>query len=571
MIRGALAIAGAALALVAPAAGANSTLAYPAGTTILAVTATDPAVALSVFRFTDNPVNCPGVLCASRIELRSPQLFTESPATDQCEDVGGDASAFDCRPLPALIAVVASAGPDVVSADGGGDLGLACADPATDVRALGGDDEVTTGCADDVISGGAGADALSAGDGVNTVGGDSGDDTVLTGIGADSLAGGEGNDALAGGAGDDSLAGGEDDDALAAGAGADTLAGGAGRDRLDGGDGADRLEGGDGADVLDGGASNDVLRGGAGRDLLVPGAGTDSVEGGDGVDTVAYAERTAPVSVRLSGGADDGEAGEADSIGASVENIVAGSAGDTLIGSEVANDIDGAAGNDFIVPGTGPDFVDAGPGDDNITSRDGVQDRVDCGAGVDRLVSDEFDIAVGCESNATSRELMSDVDNDGVSRSGGDCDDRNPARRPGLPDIPENGINEDCVAGDARFPKVLATVTSNWKVVPGRRVRASRLLANDVPDTATVELRCKGGGCFRGVRRRTLPNGKSRLNLRGFVRKRRLRARAQLEVRVLRPETVGRVWRIKVSKKLVVDTTVRCLRPGASRPGACPR
>ena len=229
------------------------------------------------------------------------------------------------------------------------------------------------------------------------------------------IRGGEGNDSIASGEQSDPavLDGGPGDDELQGGGGNDTLTGGAGNDSLKGWSGDDHLDGGPGDDQLygdyaltpdtpprellqDGGP--DLLDGGEGDDRLLGGGGPDVFVGGPGRDIADYSGRSAPVNLTLDGRADDGEAGEGDTIGDDVNRIVTGSGADVVYASARAESISTGAGNDTIDPGDGADEVDAGDGDDRISARDGAADRLDCGARADSVVIDATDEPLQCEA-----------------------------------------------------------------------------------------------------------------------------------------------------------------------------
>ena len=79
---------------------------------------------------------------------------------------------------------------------------------------------------------------------------------------------------------------------------------------------------------------------------------------------------------------DDGEAGEADTIAADVEDISGGAGNDVLAGNPLSNFFWGLAGDDTIV-----------------VSGDGVTDYVSCGTGTDTVTADTVDeIATDCEN-----------------------------------------------------------------------------------------------------------------------------------------------------------------------------
>ncbi len=106
-----------------------------------------------------------------------------------------------------------------------------------------------------------------------------------------------------------------------------------------------RLLGGTGADKVTTGAGADALSGDDGDDVLAAGAGADQVNAGDGDDEVRA-----------------------------------------------------GAGNDVVQGGFGADVISAEDGDDDVRVRDGVEDRIDCGAGTDVVDADTLDvIGDGCE------------------------------------------------------------------------------------------------------------------------------------------------------------------------------
>jgi Ca2+-binding RTX toxin-like protein len=355
--------------------------------------------------------------------------------------------------------------------------------------------------------------------------------------------------------------------------GTQTIVGGDGGDRITGVGDADSFAGGAGRDILRGGAGNDSLEGGAGRDTVDGGPGTDGISGGDGTDTVTYEDRAGnePVAISLDGTANDGAAGENDAVGADVEDAIGGAGDDTISGSPGPNEIEGGDGGDVIDGLGGRDTIDGGTGNDRITSRDGVQESVECGDGNDLAITDEFDSALNCETVQASRDLMPDVDNDGVPAPL-DCDDRNAARRPGLPDKPGNRVDENCDGADTPFTRVVTPVQSLFST-SGGRTRVLRLRVLDIPAGAVIELRCAGGkkrDCFKGTKRFRIKRGAAAKDVRGPVKGRELKANARLEVRVLAPDAIGKVVRYTMRKgNNLPKSKLLCVKPGTKRAKKC--
>ncbi|MDX6582596.1 MAG: hypothetical protein QOI10_1780 [Solirubrobacterales bacterium] len=235
----------------------------------------------------------------------------------------------------------------------------------------------------DALSGGTGRDTVSAGgapssvsftaDGVANDGYDYAPRTTSIGPDVEVLIGGANNDTLGGGTGSSDLRGGK---------GNDLLTGGSGPNRLDGGDGTDTLAGGSADDVLLGGAGTDGLNGNDGNDMLTGGTGPDTIAGGGGRDTGDWSAALSPVFLTPGDGADDGELGEGDLLGADVENLIGGAFNDSMTGAP------------------GPSMLSSGAGDDTITVTDGAADIVLCGAGDDGVGADSDDTV---ETTGTER------------------------------------------------------------------------------------------------------------------------------------------------------------------------
>ena len=108
-----------------------------------------------------------------------------------------------------------------------------------------------------------------------------------------------------------------------------------------------------------------------------------------------------------------------------------------------------------------------------------------------------------------------DADNDGVQRPT-DCDDNNPAAFPGAVDVPNDGVDQDCVGGDAELPILKRTVAYKlgygkaftvFSISPGQacacgrqdqlRVQGRGLQAQEGEDQGEEERRERGTDSIR--------------------------------------------------------------------------
>ncbi len=202
------------------------------------------------------------------------------------------------------------------------------------------------------------------------------------------------NETFTGLGGDDDLGGGGGDDVLAGGEGNDSLGGGAGNDRVLGEGGNDRLESSAGNDAVDGGAGDDVI-----GDQTLTGdddQGADDVHGGPGTDTLSLYGHVGGMAISPDDAANDGAPGEGDNLHSDIERFRGTRGNDTFTGGPGPDDFDGDSGADVVRGGEGADtlsggsdgdqvFGDGGP--DTLTGASG-DDVVEGGAGTDSLFGD---------------------------------------------------------------------------------------------------------------------------------------------------------------------------------------
>jgi hypothetical protein len=160
-----------------------------------------------------------------------------------------------------------------------------------------------------------------------------------------------------------------------------------------------------------------------------------------------------------------------------------------------------------------------------------------------------------------------DVDGDRVQRPA-DCDDTNPAVFPGAAEIPGDGIDQDCIGGDASYPRLRRTVSYDIKYGTAYSVFTSLSVK---PGRAGdhIRLRCKGRGCRIGTKVLDVAKNTARISLTKHVRGARMRPGASLEVRITRPGTVGKSVKYTVRAGRKPRKRERCLPPGSTTPVKC--
>lgn len=249
-------------------------------------------------------------------------------------------------------------------------------------------------------TGGGGVDRFIAEDIENLEGSNNYDDTLIGNSLANSIHGYGSNDTIYGNAGNDMLYG---DD------GNDTLYGGNDNDTLYGGNGNDQLYGESGNDSVYGGSGNDTIYASALSD------GADFYNGEGDVDTIDYSAINGAITVTLNGATNATvvvSGGDNDTI-VNIENVIGGSADDTITGDSNDNSLMGNAGNDTLKGGAGNDILSGGSGDDVLIGGSG-NDTIIGGSG-----SDWIDYSQDGINEAVSTDLRNATNTQNISASRG--------------------------------------------------------------------------------------------------------------------------------------------------------
>jgi hypothetical protein len=160
-----------------------------------------------------------------------------------------------------------------------------------------------------------------------------------------------------------------------------------------------------------------------------------------------------------------------------------------------------------------------------------------------------------------------DHDDDGLNDDL-DCDDNNPKRRQGLPEIRGNKLDEDCDGQAQDFRKLASRAQIVYRATASTLLRA--VFVRKIEAGSTVRITCKGKGCGRKRFSKRFRTTKKVVNFIRAMRTNRPKPGAVLEIRITKPQRVGRVYRY--SFRFYKFPRLRddlCVHPGVSKPFTC--
>lgn len=159
-----------------------------------------------------------------------------------------------------------------------------------------------------------------------------------------------------------------------------------------------------------------------------------------------------------------------------------------------------------------------------------------------------------------------DRDSDGFLTPS-DCNDTNPKIHPDAREIPGNKIDEDCVGAAAPFPTLPSSIYTAWDRVP---FRLTSLTVRKAIRGTRISVRCRGKGCPHGTFVTQVRRSRNAVSVLGRLARARLRRGAAVDVRVTKSGYDG------VMKRIVVRDAAQnprridfCLPALSKRPRRC--
>jgi hypothetical protein len=193
-----------------------------------------------------------------------------------------------------------------------------------------------------------------------------------------------------------------------------------------------------------------------------------------------------------------------------------------------------------------------------------------------RLAPGEYDVQVGAKGAdtpalgagpVTLSVTDLDRDADGVPTPA-DCNDADAGIRPGAVDAPGDGLDQDCQAGDARFPTLRSAIKGSFALQDGR-TRFKSLTVRQVAAGTTIAVTCRGRGCPQRIKPRRASKDQAKVNVLGALAGRRLKPGARVIVTATRPGFTGLVTTYRIRAGGPPKRVDRCLDPGSSSATSC--